>query len=106
MQNSSHALAPRLWRLLCLAAAACGLAACGNLHSIHRTLDTASGTGVLIDARQRAIIVSQRSDEVTSNEQTSQREKRYIACAEPSPDAMSAHAAEFSAELAMRRYQR
>lgn len=100
MQNSSHAPAPRLWRLLCLAAAACGLAACGNLHSIHRTLDTASGNGVLIDARQRAIIVSQRSDEVTSNEQTSQREKRYIACAEPSPDAMSAYAAEFSAELA------
>ena len=31
MQNSSHAPAPRLWRLLCLAAAACGLAACGNL---------------------------------------------------------------------------
>lgn len=100
MQNSSHAPAPRLWRLLCLAAAACGLAACGNLNSIHRTLDTASGTGALIDAKQRAIIVSQRSDEVTSNEQTSQREKRYIACAEPSPDAMSAYAAEFSAELA------
>lgn len=101
MQNSSHAPAPRLWRLLCLAAAACGLAACGNLNSIHRTLDTASGNGVLIDAKQRAIIVSQRSDEVTSNDQTSQREKRYIACAEPSPDAMSAYAAQFAGELAM-----
>jgi len=101
MQNSSHAPAPRLWRLLCLAAAACGLAACGNLTSIHRTLDTASGNGVLIDAKQRAIIVSQRNDEVTSNDQTSQREKRYVACAEPSPDAMSAYAAQFAGELAM-----
>lgn len=78
--------APRLWRLLCLAAAACGLAACGNLNSIHRDLNTASGTGVLIDAKQRAIIVSQRNGN--------------IVCGEPSPDAMSAYAAEFSAELA------
>lgn len=113
MQNSSHAPAPRLWRLLCLAAAACGLAACGNLNSIHRTLDTASGNGVLIDAKQRAIIVSQRSDVVTVNrmveqakgqplklEKVDEIQRRYIVCGEPSPDAMSAYAAEFSAELA------
>ncbi len=108
-----HFPAPRLWRLLCLAAAACGLAACGNLNSIHRTLDTASGTGALIDAKQRAIIVSQRSDVVTVNrmveqakgqppklEKVDEIQRRYIVCAEPSPDAMSAYAAEFSAELA------
>lgn len=133
-----HFPAPRLWRLLCLAAAACGLAACGNLNSIHRTLDTASGTGALIDAKQRAIIVSQRSDEVLQREVVTEpvkaaadggakngmpatpgagdkasvataavttrewgSEKRYVACAEPSPDAMSAYAAQFAGELAM-----
>jgi hypothetical protein len=88
-----HFPAPRLWRLLCLAAAACGLAACGNLNSIHRTLDTASGTGALIDAKQRAIIVGQRVD--------ANGNRRYVACAEPSPDAMSAYAAEFAGELAL-----
>ena len=83
----------RPWLLAVLAAAGVALAGCGNLNSIHRPLHTASGTGALIDAKQRAIVVGERVD-VNGN-------RRYVACAEPSPDAMSAYAAEFAGELAM-----
>lgn len=91
---------------LCIAVVGGLLAGCGNLNSIHRPLHTASGTGALIDAKRRAIIVSQRTDvvEVTRTPAATPMKDalpRYVACAEPSPDAMSAYAAEFAAELAL-----
>ncbi|MGK0270135.1 MAG: hypothetical protein ACI88H_000770 [Cocleimonas sp.] len=63
------------------------LTACGNLSSIHRPLNVDDGTGALIDIKQRGIIVSKNVS--GSNTQT-------FVCAEPSPDAMSAYAAETS----------
>jgi hypothetical protein len=59
----------------------------GNLNSVHRTLDVSQGKGVLIDIKQRAILVSKDANQ------------KIVACAEPSPDAMSAYAAEFAAKV-------
>lgn len=59
---------------------------CANLNSVYRPLDTQNGQGALIDVKQRAIFVGKGSDKNTS-----------IVCAEPSPDAMSAYAAELAA---------
>lgn len=77
--------------------AAIALAGCGNLHSIHRTLNTNSDQGVLIDAKQRAIVVGERSD----SDGTLAGKRRYVACAEPSPDALSAYAAQFDGEFGL-----
>lgn len=59
--------------------------ACGNLNSIHRKLDVSVGKGALIDIKQRAILVRKT-------------ETGLRVCAEPSPDALSAYAAELSAQ--------
>ncbi|BDW95606.1 hypothetical protein MACH10_12910 [Thalassospira tepidiphila] len=63
------------------------LSACGNLNSIHRNLNVNSGTGAFVDVKQRAVIVKKDNEEKT------------IVCAEPSPDALSAYAAELAAKL-------
>lgn len=86
-----------LWRLSQALAVTVviALAGCGNLNSIHRTLNTNRGQGVLIDAKQRAIVVGERSD-INGTQEAGKL--RYVACAEPSPDALSAYAAQFGGE--------
>lgn len=67
------------------------LTACGNLSSIHRPLNIDDGNGALIDIKQRAILVSKETTGSGVNIST-----QTFVCAEPSPDAMSAYAAETS----------
>jgi hypothetical protein len=64
------------------------LAGCANLTSIHREINVNDGTGVLIDIKQRGVFVVKK---------TTPRGE-VIICAEPSPDALSAYAAEFAAK--------
>jgi hypothetical protein len=59
---------------------------CAQLNSIHRTLDVNEGKGALIDIKQRAIIVKKRGNEI-------------VVCAEPSPEALSAYAAEVAGKV-------
>ena len=65
---------------------------CGNFNSIHRDLDISNGRGAIVDVKQRAIIV----DTTTTPNGTV---KDRSVCAEPSPDALSAYAAEIAANL-------
>lgn len=57
---------------------------CANTNTVYRELDVNGGKGVLIDIKQRAILV---------------RASPLRVCAEPSPDALAAYAAEVSAKL-------
>lgn len=66
-------------------------AGCGNFSSVHRTLDTTSGQGVLIDIKQRAILAAQRPGNNSG-------ESHAVVCAEPSPDALSAYAFDLAAQ--------
>ena len=66
---------------------------CGNLNSIHRDFNVDDGNGALIDIKQRAIIVSKKTDKSGTS-----AERKTVVCAEPSPDALSAYAAELAAE--------
>ena len=66
--------------------AALSLSGCANLNSIHRELKTSEGNGALIDIKQRAIIASKSKTDPFNT----------IICAEPSPDSMSAFAAELA----------
>lgn len=69
------------------------LSGCANFSSVHRTLDTTNGQGVLIDIKQRAILASNRK--ITRNDvETTQT----VVCAEPSPDALSAYALDLAAK--------
>lgn len=81
-----------LWRAL-VVTAVFALVGCANFNSIHRALDTSSGQGVLIDVKQRAIIVGQGPGQAGRS--------RNVICAEPSPDALSAYAAQLSGELGL-----
>lgn len=65
------------------------LVGCANFDSVHRDFNVSHGNGALIDIKQRAIIAT----EVTKDSVTTTR-----VCAEPSPDALSAYAAEISAK--------
>lgn len=67
------------------------LAGCARLTSIHRDINVDSGTGAIVDMKQRVLLVSRQIKDGS-------KEKRTIVCAEPSPDALSAYAAEFAAE--------
>jgi len=69
------------------------LAGCANLDSVYRKFNINEGTGALVDIKQRAIIVSQRTSGKSDSTVT-----RTIVCAEPSPDVLSAYAAEIAAE--------
>lgn len=71
---------------LSLSATGCSL---GNWNSIHRDFDINSN-GALIDIKQRAIVVAKKFDE--------QNHPILKVCAEPSPDAFSAYAAELVAQ--------
>lgn len=71
---------------------ALAVSGCGNFNSIHRTLDTASGQGILIDIKQRAILASTMRD--SSNPAIT----FPVVCAEPSPDSLSAYAFDLAAQ--------
>ncbi len=60
---------------------------CAQLNTVARDFNVNEGTGQLIDAKQRAIIVVKRKD---INE--------TVVCAEPSPDALSAYAMQMGLE--------
>ena len=80
---------PGHWISILMLSALCS--GCGaNFNSIHRSLDTSSGKGVLIDAKQRAVFVGQRVD--------GNNRPQTVVCPEPSPDALSAYAAELAAK--------
>lgn len=72
------------------------LASCAN-SSVYRKLNVDSGDGALIDIKQRAIFASKHKASKTINNKTITLEKTII-CAEPSPDSLSAYAAELAAE--------
>lgn len=61
---------------------------CANFNSVYRDLKTSEGTGALIDIKQRAIIA-------TKNDAAPYK---VVVCAEPSPDSLSAYAAELAAK--------
>lgn len=62
---------------------------CANLNSVYREFDVDSGKSVMVDIKQRAVIASKHTDGNKS---------KTVICAEPSPDALSAYAAELAAE--------
>ncbi len=64
------------------------ISGCANFNSVYRDFKTNEGTGALIDIKQRAIIVG-KNDSTPA---------KVIVCAEPSPDALSAYAAELAAK--------
>jgi hypothetical protein len=70
---------------------------CANSNSIHRNFDVNSGTGTLIDIKQRAIIVSAQDRKLFKND--GNETHLNIICAEPSPDALSAYAAALGAKV-------
>lgn len=75
-----------------LALSLISLAACSaNHNSIYRDLKTSSGTGALVDIKQRAIVAGERKG-------NKPEDKINVVCAEPSPDSLSAYAAEIAAK--------
>lgn len=66
---------------------------CGNFNSIHRDLKVDDGKGALVDIKQRAIIVSEKTVGFGTS-----AVRQTVVCTEPSPDALSAYAAELAAE--------
>ncbi|MDZ4107431.1 MAG: hypothetical protein U1D41_14975 [Nitrosomonas sp.] len=82
MNNRSLATLPTLLLLAVTAG-------CANFNSVFREFEVDAGKSVMVDIKQRAIIASKR----TANSTTS-----TVVCAEPSPDALSAYAAELAVE--------
>jgi len=70
------------------------LIGCGNFNSVHRVLKVSKGEGALIDIKQRAIF----SSVITTEDKNGKRITQTKVCAEPSPDALSAYAAELAAK--------
>lgn len=62
-----------------------------NHNSIYRDLKTSAGTGALVDIKQRAIVAGERNAKTADG-------KQIVVCAEPSPDSLSAYAAEIAAK--------
>ncbi len=91
-------------RVLALMTTALILQGCANPMSIYRPLDTASGTGALIDIKQRAIVAGKRpatTTEVTTKGTTVTKAviaEHPVVCTEPSPDAIASYAAELAAK--------
>lgn len=82
-----------MFKVLMTVAVTIVLVGCGNLNSVYRDFEVDKGRGAMVDIKQRAVIASTRVEkngEVTKT--------RTIVCAEPSPDALSAYAAELSAK--------
>ena len=82
-------------RAMCLLVLAtlASLEGCGNLNSVYRNFNVDDGTGAMVDIKQRAVIASRQ---VSGAGPTAI--SRTIVCSEPSPDALSAYAAELAAE--------
>jgi hypothetical protein len=72
------------------------LVGCGNLNSVYRDFEVDKGVGAMVDIKQRAVIASTRVDKDSRDGNVIKT--RTVVCAEPSPDALSAYAAEFSAK--------
>lgn len=78
---------------------------CANLNSVYRPLNSSSGKGALIDIKQRAILVHKKSSteevktELKTGKITTTKNDNVVICAEPSPDAMSAYAAELAGKV-------
>ncbi|MGF1711516.1 hypothetical protein L4C37_13220 [Vibrio kagoshimensis] len=71
---------------------------CGNLSSVHRTIEVDKGEGALIDIKQRGVFASNRTFKTTVNGVTEENSWTVV-CAEPSPDSMSAYASENSLSI-------
>ncbi|NML15029.1 hypothetical protein [Azohydromonas caseinilytica] len=84
-------------RILCVAVFAT-ISGCANFNTAFRDLDVDSGKGAMIDIKQRAVLVSKRSDKVV-NQGRMETVSRTVVCAEPSPDALSAYAAELAGKV-------
>jgi len=69
-------------------ALAVSVGGCANFNSVYRDLKTSEGTGALIDIKQRAIIAAKNDT----------APYKVVVCAEPSPDSLSAYAAELAAK--------
>ncbi len=80
-------------RALMLASTLLALSGCGNLNSVYRDFNVDDGSGAMVDIKQRAVIVSKQQRPLASGGTT----ERTLVCAEPSPDALSAYAAEAAA---------
>ena len=71
------------------------LTACSaNHNTAYRSFSVTDGSGAMVDIKQRAVIVSQETYSDSNGDPYTQT----IVCAEPSPDALSAFAAELAAE--------
>lgn len=77
-------------RLACVAACAL-LTGCAQLNSIYRSHDFETQGSAVVDVKQRMIVVGHlpQKNEIW--------DRKTVACAEPSPDALSAYAAELAA---------
>lgn len=70
---------------------------CANWSSVYRDFSVDDGEGAMVDIKQRAVIASKKTI-TTKLKDKETTESQVIVCAEPSPDALSAYAAELSAE--------
>lgn len=84
----------KVMRNILLAAGVLMLVACAELNSVHRTHNFKNGSA-LIDIKQRAILAGTE----TSTDVFGNKVETLMLCAEPSPDAMSAFAAELAAKV-------
>lgn len=81
--------------VLSLIAAGCS----ANHNTAFRDFDITDGSGAMVDIKQRAILAARMPYKVYNPETKKNEEhESFIVCAEPSPDALSAYAAELAAE--------
>jgi hypothetical protein len=73
------------------------LAGCAYFASVYRRLDTKNGQGVLVDIKQRAILASTRP----VKDDDWKLGRHIVVCAEPSPDALSAHAVDMAGQASL-----
>ena len=91
-----------LGNLIVVAITSLTLSGCiANMNSVRHKFKVSDGKSQLIDVKQRSILVSSKQEKIeeTEGNKTTIRTKSHpIVCAEPSPDAMSAYAAEMAAK--------
>lgn len=84
----------RTWMLVASLGVSLALSGCGaNFNSVYRKFDITKLESVSIDAKQRVIITGQKPGFVAAN--GDKVEPQLVACAEPSPDALSVLGASF-----------
>jgi hypothetical protein len=71
---------------------------CGWWNTAFRNFNVDDGSGAMIDIKQRAILVS-KDTKKSGEGATATSTTKTIVCAEPSPDAMSAYAAEVAGKV-------